>query len=841
MAIAEEPVDLSFVRDLDLHYDGEPYRLGDYDLRNAAVICNSILGDGGDQVILGPTSVSAMLLGSIICAFALINTGLQSQSEAMHKMLKKGDKVLLDGKRGEFVEVGFFEGGSSASRQKIKIQFRDLLFGLDIDQAWRLTKCGPQTRRIDKFDAKIRHRQESPLNIMTELLGFKKNQIPPALNVKLLVVAEKRNSVAQYSKMFIGSVPCASILPAGYYSREDRYESIGEDPFYRDPIVCFVSSMEVAARVANSHPHVKGLLICGDRKLRGNLPYVANLQASGKRTVVLSDIRQFDRANIHRLDSMGFKVTAWTPTTLRKAGVREMSPVTVPSNPLVRAGRILQNVAYGKRESLIVRSAEGDQVGFIRDKLFHILRTTSRTDHMARFTQFVYGLLTQITCMPLPLEQLDRPGYDYKQLIDTMNELIARMYTAVSVDVISLLREIREDTLRCIESHRHYHPKHAVFSKAVDELDDRDCILVRRKRDQSILDDWLTSKGKALRILTLTQALTSGDTVPRCLSLGWYGREHAKLRYSGFCGSESIIQYPFEQSWMGANSRDISAYMKRVSAPSASQSSYQKVQFTSPDLEELIDSLLAEWGRSGEERQSGIPGDLAVADAIAVEFDEECIAFLTSGYNCRCLDEEDEKITQKKVSELEIGDLMVFVKNSAEDIFDKLTDMVKENNSDIREQTDLAALWKRVLVHYIETNRMSFPEFQRLLSMAGVERSVTAIRVWQQEACIGPEDDALIAIAKVVQDPELNDRLKEVLAACRQIRSLHIRLGRYLARAIVSSAAGEQMSEDDWMLQGITQDLSKHAEVVAVRRIGQREVSVPSNKVNRLLDKFYDI
>ena len=65
-----------------------------------------------------------------------------------------------------------------------------------------------------------------------------------------------------------------------------------------------------------------------------------------------------------------------------------------------------------------------------------------------------------------------------------------------------------------------------------------------------------------------------------------------------------------------------------------------------------------------------------------------------------------------------------------------------------------------------------------MLSNEGVKRTIPAIRAWLKEDCIGSEDEAIVAIALITQDRELNDKLDEVIAAT-QIRSLHIRLGRY--------------------------------------------------------------
>ncbi len=153
----------------------------------------------------------------------------------------------------------------------------------------------------------------------------------------------------------------------------------------------------------------------------------------------------------------------------------------------------------------------------------------------------------------------------------------------------------------------------------------------------------------------------------------------------------------------------------------------------------------------------------------------------------------------------------------------------------------MAELWKHAFLRYMRIHDLSCWEFQQRLSQVRVERTVATIRTWGRKDCIGPEDDALRAIAEITQDPELNARLDDVLAACRQIRSLHIGLGRYLARAIVSSTASDLLPEEEAVLQRVSSDLSTHAEVVTVREIATKKVNVPLNRTNRLLNKFEDI
>ena len=233
-------------------------------------------------------------------------------------------------------------------------------------------------------------------------------------------------------------------------------------------------------------------------------------------------------------------------------------------------------------------------------------------------------------------------------------------YTSVPQDMISVLREILEELAICIERHRFDHPKHMAFCTAMAELDVEDCIVVRNNKYKRILGEWLAEYGESPEVLTLQQALSSAKVTYNSLSPGWYGRRHAKLRYSGFCTNEKMILYPFEHTWEDANARDIAGYMRRITVRPVLRP--KATQFRPSDLEEFIDKISAEWGQSRGETSIPLLESVSEINATIVEFEEDWVAFLTEGYNCRCFNEEDETITLKKVSELDMGDLSDFRK-----------------------------------------------------------------------------------------------------------------------------------------------------------------------------------
>ncbi len=827
---------LSFVKALDFRYDGKPHALTSYDLSNVRAIADCICGDGGDRVILGPASSVTLLLGSVVAAIALLDRSVRSQSEAMYKSLTPGDIVRLDGRCGEYLGIDDYKDCIQPG-PRLRIRFSDLIHAIRLDQAWRLTKGTPGRRRLDRSDKSVRQSTE-PLFVLQELLKIPRNRIPPAFKVKLPVVVATRQVIDHYSHMSLGENACATVLPAAYFTQENRYERIGHDPYKREPVICFSSNMEVAATIARNHSEASGLLIGDPRKLKGNLSRIRDLQGANKSTVVLAELPTVDMQDLSNLAAAGFEVQSWGSSAIKRAyAPARASQRGVSSDPFIRRDQVLRNVATGASCTITVESPEGEQAIAVMSDLKMLSKSMTRSDEFRRFFGIAYGFLMDKICLPLPEEQVKLLGYNDGERLERLGQLAAALYTTASEESAVLLQRVYLGIIRCWENHRQFHPKHEAFKRALGELQAEDCIVVRGSTDQRILKSWL-GPNTPVRVLTLRQALNADHPVRNCLTLGYYGQNHVKLRYGGFCSAETIIGYPFELEQTDKGLRYMQKQLQRLAAPkyAAEDEPFE----TAPlDLEGIVRSFEAEWERSLVDRGFADPGDGSDTEGIPVVFEEDYVAFLAPGYNCRCLDEEQERITVKKVSEIRRGDSLVFVKDSAEDIFDRLTETIKRNSPKLMEQVYLTQLWKRAFSDYLKTNRVSVGEFQKRLRKAGVNRTTATIRAWGKKDCIGPEEDALRALSLVVEDPELTARLEEVMDACRKMRALHITLGRYLAKAIVSSAASGASVDDELMLGQIVDDLSLYAEVVTVLEVGKRYVKVPSGQANRLLNKFY--
>jgi hypothetical protein len=252
------------------------------------------------------------------------------------------------------------------------------------------------------------------------------------------------------------------------------------------------------------------------------------------------------------------------------------------------------------------------------------------------------------------------------------------------------------------------------------------------------------------------------------------------------------------------------------------------------DLEEIINSISyrtfevigRDAGQEVAERES--------VEAKHIIFEEESHGFFTKRYKARILNRSEETIESKDLDDIEENDEMVFIKDSRSDLFDELV-MAARDSEGVKKDWEKAKLWQTVLRKYVKENNLRAEEISKKLSEQGCNRESITIRGWlRNDSIIGPRE-GIRAIAALTEDKELNFQLEEVLDACNRIHVLHIRLGKYLVKRIVSSMQSEEDSEIEDFLKDRINELSQHVMIAEVRSIGKETLSVPGFKTNRLL------
>lgn len=830
--------EISFLERINLVVEGENYAFDDFALKNAQLVMENLLQQYYNRlVILHPTG---MLLTNLVCTIiplALAKNDVENVSRNITDHLHVGDKVQVGGCLGE---VNRFT--EEYGRQYIVIKFNNMMDFVPFERAWGLQKYEGSAVNLHNFKPK-QNKVNKQKAALCDILDLEEEEFPPILFSKTLIVSEKQQYINNIGKLNLNGSSHTSVFPTGYYKDSKHFDRVGSDQLQRRPIICVVSSLQVASAMVETDPSIKVVIVNNLKKLRGNYIYLDRIQSRVTNLVILQEIHKFEEDDIDKLVNMGFNVFHWSKENLKNLNLT-FNPAANLRNQIGRSQRTLYSIANPSNNMILIEDDVSNLIKQVDFELKKVRNADFESEYKVQFIARCYDVLLSLRSIPIPLNEL----FSFSNILDYLGKLsqdLQDLYVNLSFatygDTLKSIGNAVEVIKNLVQLHCERHPKYGAFTM-IDQLGVNDCVVVPKNKHKDIINKWLINR-RGLRhgilVLTITEFSSVNRFFSTVLFTGWFGQKHAKVLLTPMATKQQFLLYPYEYEWMERNECWIKNYLKKFSLDDSVEFEGQTTQENDYDLDEYLRKMVSSSQSFYQKLHSKDFDDQgAIVDCYYVEFEEDYYAFLTDGYNCRCLDKDGEIVVKKKVNELQVGDTLIFIKDSSEDVFEKLVKLVESSSPNIREQVILSQLWRVALTDYKDKNGYGYETIQNKLEKAGLKRVATTIKLWlYDETQIGPDDDGIRAIAKLTGNFELESKIEQVMAACSQIRALHVQLGRYLAQSISCSVVGSNLSKEDHMLQKLTQDLSHYALSVIVRAIASEKTTIPSNKVNVLLEK----
>lgn len=799
------------------------------------------VGRGRGLVALTPASLSATLIGAFLTGLVLARqrvAALPNDPFLIVEELVKGDIVSFRGLRGIFEGVGSFSG---IPEPKIKLRYRDgVLYGIDLHHVWEITKCGEDVQRPDKYEARRDQPGPDALSLLARILGRPK-RLPPRLGVQVVVVTTKQNAVRHFPALSYQGIACASILPTAYYRNLSSFERIGEDPLVREPVIRFFSNLDQAVQSVSESRDVAALLVHGIETLSGHVGRIEDLQSARIPVVIVGEAHKLDREDdllLTRLYAKGFRVTV-SPTRGSVSTVGRTPQAEGESRGILTEPIRVFNVATYTTEVSLVDNSVGQTIGHMRERLLVLRRQLPEIQELRVVLASLWAIVNALARLPLSNAYLRTLGVDYDEKLNWICSKLPVLYRMIPRERFDEIERFCRDLSECIAAHDQLHPKYDTFLARLKGLSDTGVVVVGTSSEREALAKWMTAQGIGASVLAAKDLNRVSEPFSDCITTGWFSSIE-KLPLSGLVRRNVAIFYPYEKNVYEERERNLAAWLGRLSNGTLAMNEHSlfgessRIEVSEFDMDRLMaeeaDKSTPETdpyplNDRGPERATGV-------EALLVAFEEGFVAFLTPNHRCWCLDLDDERIFVKRPRELRPGDVLVFVKDSSSDIFDELISMLWAE-AQVRQTVQKSRLWKEALERYMRQGDYTIAEIQDQLKRVGVERSAAAIRRWLVEDAIGPGKDVIRAIARLTQDAELNRHLPEVIKSCRRLRALHAALGRYLVRSIVTSTIDATVF-DDALLARVAQDLSRHAELVTVRRVKENLVTISPGRANRL-------
>ena len=188
-------------------------------------------------------------------------------------------------------------------------------------------------------------------------------------------------------------------------------------------------------------------------------------------------------------------------------------------------------------------------------------------------------------------------------------------------------------------------------------------------------------------------------------------------------------------------------------------------------------------------------------------------------------------------ADLERGDRIIFIKDERNTIFDELVEYYGHRPETL-EIIKMSELWRGALKDHAEAKGLNIAELKAALENAGLKRTEFTIESWLKGKVICPSEGdyyPIDVITAVTGNPFLLENKNQIKAAARKVHSMHIKIGRHLAKRIVQSVALKEDTGEDAEFERKLDKASSYAEIAEVEAMALENIEISPELANKLL------
>jgi hypothetical protein len=595
---------------------------------------------------------------------------------------------------------------------------------------------------------------------------------------------------------------------------------------------------------------------------------------------VIAIMEQAEKEDVKLLYDRSFKVWVWSEKNVQEIHrVKEQENITAQNSPFFHFQRALHN--YGEQKISAVQCTT-PLIQEVASKLETLGPELNSGLEDTRIIEMeLYGCLLSLSRLLRPIGHSGATGWSKKieKRIERIESEVIRNAIWLSKTSVTIINELITDLKRILSLNSvGENGKPEVLRELISGSSTKTTAVIVSDTDEvKFTEDYYRNHPGGFSSVHFCCPLTVKTNInySRLIVCGWLGMQKMRRLLDNCFAPEVIVMtFPFEQVWLRSAMRRWKS--SRVSVLKQSEKA-KLLKFDTaevpPDekeeegLKELEDKKVFDIGEF--EHRLRVYRRKAFAEIAAggeetvqgrlVELSDNRFAFLTETHRIPVVTDfytgradESEEIPLKIVSELRIGDRVIFREGSQSDLIREIADqgLSKAGRVHLRE---VAGLWKHALRRFIKVAipvilekidakykdiglKDSLWIIAALLKEKGCNRHPQTIRNWlTDEHLIGPRSDRdLDLVLHVTGDNELKSRLEEVRRAIKEVRGAHKEASHYLVRKLLASLPQHLEHAGTESIKIEVEGFGR-AIVIQVNDIAEEPINVASSKVNRLL------
>ncbi|MBN1036089.1 hypothetical protein DWC20_11085 [Clostridium botulinum] len=789
--------------------------------------------------------------------------------------IKKGDKVFYGGKIYIFEKVD--ERGNKKYISLLeKNNCRTLV---PFENSHLLTLYNGQANRINRVNGNFQ-RNNITKKFISEIMDVDSTQLNGVIKKSTIIVFEHKEELYD----LINSIEInfeekkyaiSELFPFAYYTSEENYEYFKGNRIKENSIIKFVSNINTAVDIVKDDDNVRNIVVIGEKAYRDSLETELremSMMDNIKNIVVVDTWESKFDFSLLVNDDESFNVYAVSKEViLDNVYMYDKSLLNLKSNLQVKNYDMMQNLINKDIHIYEVDNSESinKNIYYINQNLKTLFDYSEDNLKTLDFIKLTYYLCNKVEQSLLPLNKCED---NFINLINRTNLLkdILNIFPKERVEyklmdtIISQIKEIisflqsENYKIKIIKEKILNNKKSLLGVKNIDEISKlEDYFRMLRKNNLSIkrIDKKTEIYGnKSLIIPSFFENkyinILNTNMVEN-INMVVYRREKIRIK-SLIRKNTEILNLILKNNKLSNDEefelpRIVEQFLIKLNYIEdkdfyADEEKFNKIE---DEVQKVIQENKIKLFINEDKSNRGTSNSTMNVHKI-ISFEDDNYSFLSDNYQVNIVDRNNNDIKHKGISELNIGDEMVFTKSKLsgeEDIVKVVIKELlnqKEFNNVYGEYFRLNNLWKNCLKNYMHKYDLTEKDISNEFKILGKQITHSAIVNWLNGNIIGPQNvDDIRIIAGIVKYSELNENLEDVIIACKQERRIQIQIRKAIAKIIISSVVNNNEKNNDIyeIVKRTISDLDRYAYIGTISLIQNIHEEISSQHVNKVIER----
>ncbi len=732
----------------------------------------------------------------------------------------------------------------------------------------RWNRISPYNGTSTRADGRGIRRVKSNRNeFISYLFDVPVDSVSSVIGVSTVIVTDREvfKRIADGVRVEYGdgkSIGLLDLVTASYYTSNLEEHQYGANPAKTEPILKITSRISAARDLVldKSGNKTVGFMVVGtDSVSGGNTELNELLERKSLKFSVLTGSVDSDIAQeiIEAQDEASIFVCT-------KEFLLQHSDLPIEKNPLTtELDAQIENIVNNEISTVLIENVcSWQDIKAIKNALFAIKRSDIRSEEKDDFIVTAHALTNLILTAVFPLERLNDAfqGGEFATKATAPSSKLSDLWKLAEhpTELVDQFLLVADTIDRLYHSVLSVCPKHTALVELINNHAGKKIALVVPKAyyaDILQADDFISKK---CAVIVTANRFNASEQYDVIIVAGDITGTHFNPLKCRSASDILLLLYDGEVRFFSHKKRKADAAERRINArlrveaeddnedesvDETEMDDISSIAIEESDLERYIDSITAFDVHSFAQRVSGYSGNSPSTEAYAAGHfvSGEQILF-TRYYQAVVYDDASGTVTEKDVDSLQSGDIIVFAKrdDNTKNMVDYIYDQLQQTgrlSTKVMDATEKTQYWKLALREYKEVNGLSYRDVAKRLRGFGLSIQEVSVRQWliEESHIVGPrEENTLLQIANLTEDPFLLENTHAFFEACEVVRKQRKNILKLIGKAIVDKLSGHTPT-DDKLLGFIFENVESLSETLELDDVSvlDEPVSVPANFSNR--------